>query len=574
MPAREKSHLDETNQCGYRTEVIFWTMVPVLCFAEETTVTNATKRSAARWNFKSIKVLALIACCFITGCGADSFMDPSRTGRFEGYPTTTPVLERIDIIEPKQEFWANAEPPQPTDLLPRELLYFIYPGDIVTLAIYELHQLNSWATLTRRVDAGGYFRVPEVGDIRAAGLTAQQFQDEVKRVLAERVMENPQVDVSVEQSGGLRYTVYGFVQNPGVFTLENPNLRLVDALAIAGGAPFSTDRIYVIRQVVLSDEVRPSFEQSSTPGGVPATRPQVDVESLIEQLDQPNRNGSRNDPNIRPGMLQDVPPSGGDDAPPSTSPAEPLVDIDELESTPPRPPAPSESTQLEPVRPTQQPPVDVDAVRPPQPQSDRSGDSFIYVEERGEWVRVPSTRPSGNQSPEATGMTDEPNLTLNRIIEIDYQLLARGDTSLNIVVRPNDSIYIESPEQGLVYIDGEISRPGVYSLPTMGRLTLSRLISTAGGFAPIAIPEKVDLIRVIGKNREAKIRMNVAAIRQGTEPDIYMKPDDHIIVGTNFWATPLAIIRSGFRATYGFGFILDRNFGNDVFGAPPEDNGF
>jgi hypothetical protein len=53
-----------------------------------------------------------------------------------------------------------------------------------------------------------------------------------------------------------------------------------------------------------------------------------------------------------------------------------------------------------------------------------------------------------------------------------------------------------------------------------------------------------------------------------------MKPDDHIIVGTNFWATPLAIIRSGFRATYGFGFLLDRNFGNDVFGAPPEDNGF
>ncbi len=40
-------------------------------------------------------------------------------------------------------------------------------------------------------------------------------------------------------------------------------------------------------------------------------------------------------------------------------------------------------------------------------------------------------------------------------------------------------------------------------------------------------------------------------------------------VGTNFWAYPLAVIRNGFRASYGFGFLIDRNFGNDIFGAPP-----
>ena len=49
--------------------------------------------------------------------------------------------------------------------------------------------------------------------------------------------------------------------------------------------------------------------------------------------------------------------------------------------------------------------------------------------------------------------------------------------------------------------------------------------------------------------------------------------DDHIIIGTSWVATPLAIIRNGFRATYGFGFLLDRNFGNDVFGAPPTNVG-
>ena len=53
-----------------------------------------------------------------------------------------------------------------------------------------------------------------------------------------------------------------------------------------------------------------------------------------------------------------------------------------------------------------------------------------------------------------------------------------------------------------------------------------------------------------------------------------MQPNDHVIIGTNLIATPLAVIRNGFRMTYGFGFLLDRNFGNDVFGPPPESNPF
>jgi hypothetical protein len=50
---------------------------------------------------------------------------------------------------------------------------------------------------------------------------------------------------------------------------------------------------------------------------------------------------------------------------------------------------------------------------------------------------------------------------------------------------------------------------------------------------------------------------------------VYLKPGDHIIVGTDFWAYPLAVFRNGLRMNYGFGFLLDRNFGNDVFGPPP-----
>ena len=130
-------------------------------------------------------------------------------------------------------------------------------------------------------------------------------------------------------------------------------------------------------------------------------------------------------------------------------------------------------------------------------------------------------------------------------------------------------LYCDTGDVGVVYIDGLIARPGVYNLPTSGKLTLSRLVAAAGGLGELAIPQRVDLVRRIGTDKEACIRVNLAAIRNRAEPDIFLRPDDHINIGTNFWATPLAVIRNGFRMTYGFGFLVDRNWGNDIFGAPP-----
>jgi protein involved in polysaccharide export with SLBB domain len=121
-----------------------------------------------------------------------------------------------------------------------------------------------------------------------------------------------------------------------------------------------------------------------------------------------------------------------------------------------------------------------------------------------------------------------------------------------------------------LYIRGEVSRPGVYQYPTTGeRMTLSEFIISAGDLGPIAVPERISLTRRIGENVQATVSLNYAAIIQKTEPDIFLKPNDTISIGTSWGATPMAIVRNGFRATYGFGFLLDRNFGNDVFGRPP-----
>ena len=84
----------------------------------------------------------------------------------------------------------------------------------------------------------------------------------------------------------------------------------------------------------------------------------------------------------------------------------------------------------------------------------------------------------------------------------------------------------------------------------------------------MAWPERVDIIRQIGPYEQAIVRLDYRAIVQGTEPDLYLKANDVINIGTNGAAVPLAVFRNGLRATYGFGFVLDRNFSDDVFSGP------
>jgi protein involved in polysaccharide export with SLBB domain len=549
---------------------------------------------------------ALAAAAFallLGGCETDSFFDPSRTGRFEYEPTTVPVLDRIAVIEQKEEMWSRATPVMPEDLIPGELSYHLSPGDQVTVGVFELFRAGEWAISSRRIDASGKLRVQGVGDVHVAGLTPQQLEERIVQALAERVMVNAQVDVVVEQGGGMRYTIYGFLGQPGVFTLQQADLRLIDALSLTGGVPITTERIYVIREVALSEEVKPLSERRPENGApeVPATmptEPPVDIEDLIEQLEPPP--GPR--PQISPGMMQqEPPPIDIDDLEPTTAPEQPPATepeslepaetqpttmpeaprpIDELEpATVPAPP-PVDIDVLEPVRAPAQPPIDVDELRKGAAAGEQAnGDSYIYVEERGEWVRV---RPQDGDVavPGPTGAAGAPgggrypadiDLIVERIIAVEYQRLVHGDSSQNLVIRPGDRIYVDGPPQGFIYIDGEIVRAGVYQMPASGTFTLSRLVAASGGLGPFAIPNRVDLTRTIGPLREATIRLDLAAIRQRTQPDIVLKPDDHVIIGTSFIAVPLAVIRNGFRATYGFGFLLDRNFGNDVFGPPPEN---
>lgn len=555
-----------------------------------------------------------------SGCETDSFLDPSRTGYFEWVPTTMPVLKRLDVIETATFDNAIVGPPEPEDLMPGVQEYVFGPGDIVVVEIYELVRRSETERLVRTIDPDGYIRIPVLGSVPASGLSIQQLVDKIKERLVSQniIVRNPIVNVTPEETRSYQYKIIGSVERGGLFALNRPDLRLTDALALAQGAFPSTQKIRIVRTV---QDLRVPPREQTTPDGVtkPATtapvappptgqqapppptgstQPAPDIDSLIEQLNV--RGGAK--PATAPGGAAPAPtpdPAPAPSAPGSngggkSQPIEPPVSPGALrdvaiasssmllaqQATPPKQPSTIDVDSLEPVRIADTPAV-IEGRRQTVTAPPSDGTSFVFDQEKQEWVRVrpgsappPGAAPGGARTGQAAAGTRTPEPARptgppTRVIEINYEQLINGVPGLDVIIRPGDLIYADAGDRGVVYIDGEVNRPGVYQLPEGGRLTVSRLIAAAGGLNQVAIPERCDLIRKVGEDREATIRISVAAIRNRGEPDIYCKPDDHVIIGTNFWATPLAVIRNGFRMTYGFGFLLDRNFGNDVFGAPP-----
>ena len=332
---------------------------------------------------------------------------------------------------------------------------------------------------------------------------------------------------------------------------------------LPGAATQTTPTAVPATEPAVAPVTEPAPAPTSEPTAAPATEPGADPKNIPSKKQ------------TQLGMLR----AASREAPP--------VDID----------------QLEPAKADDRASANLNSTATSNSSDGASGDQFIYDNASQSWVRKSATTTTATSQASTTDSNSTPtgasqsssattdtgnnaglrsvenaknnkkrnagNLEKSVVIDIDYNQLVRGDSTLNIVIQPGDAIYCDSGEVGVVYIDGEISRPGVYNLPTAGRLTLSRLVAAAGGVSELAIPERCDLIRRIGSDKEACVRISLLAIRNRGEPDLFLRPDDHIIVGTNFWALPLSRVRRDLSFPNSIGFQLDRNFGNDVFGAPP-----
>ncbi len=477
----------------------------------------------------------------LTGCETDSFMDPSITGRWEMTPTVMPILDRLSAIEDQPSEPIQAEAIQAQDLIPEVEQYRFGPGDGIEIIIRDFVTPGIEEKFQQPVDSRGYVNIPKLSPIRAGGRTSAELAQLVREAIRDagiRADLNAVVAINIVSQRSQTFSIIGAVQQQQEYFIPKPNYRLLDALSTAGGFNETIEKIYVIRQVALSEPAAGAPPTAPSQPAAPAPDPANRSEPLLDLIDRMSK-PAENKPN--PGMLGE------------------------------RRPREVASARQAP----QPPPIDLPDSRPaatPAPVPAQSSPS-AWVYQNGQWIKNAPAAPEGPGglvgTVGAAGGLSPSEIVTQRVIEVPVSRLLAGDATVNIVVRPGDVIRVPPPKLGVVYVTGQVVRPGPYSLTGDSKLTLLRALDSAGGLGSIAIPERTDLTRIVGAGRQATIRLNVRAIAEQTQPDIYLKPDDRINVGTNFWALPLAVLRGAFRFSYGFGFILDRNFAGDVFGVDP-----
>jgi polysaccharide biosynthesis/export protein len=139
--------------------------------------------------------------------------------------------------------------------------YAVGPRDVLEISVFKVPELSK----SIQVAPTGTINLPLVGEIPAAGRTAQQIEQDLTNRLAAKYLNNPQVTVFIKEHNSQTVTVEGAVMRPGIFPLQG-KLSLVQVVALAGGlnndlyeknvTVFSTIRGERVSKVYDVDDVR------------------------------------------------------------------------------------------------------------------------------------------------------------------------------------------------------------------------------------------------------------------------------------------------------------------------------
>jgi protein involved in polysaccharide export with SLBB domain len=535
-------------------------------------------------------------------------LDPTKTIAIRDENETVAIRTVVDPMEDYRELIPNSEPPSLADLEWSEEDYVMGPGDVVNVYILDLYVEGTEAPVQTTISNEGYVQLPMVPDrVKVGGLTPDQARQAIAHVYAPDYLQNPQVRVEAVQKRQSFFSVTGAVARPSLYNISRKDFRLLEAITDAGDVGQSNLKyVYVIRQTEAGKKLRRATEAPQglalpeAPGQLPplpgaesrpqsglAPRPPTDIMTELRKYE--------------PGVLAAPAPTQPAAAAPAaaSSPASAAASQEFREDmkrvlapgapvTGSRPAKPDLSSFSE-VSTAGAGPESAPAQRP----------AFEWRWENEQWVRVPTGAPTPAPSPAgeaATGVAARPGgevpqtpsapagapgaepgpqdpfgwaqadmSHLVRVIAVNLEKLKEADPKQNIIIRDGDTILVPPLKVGEFYVMGEVLRPGVFNL-TGRKLTVKMALTAAGGFSGLAWPSNSVLIRRLDNDQEIRVPLRLDRIMAGDEPEIEIRADDVIAVGSHVAAPFLAVIRNAFRMTYGFGFIYDRNFAETNFG--------
>ncbi len=103
------------------------------------------------------------------------------------------------------------------------------------------------------------------------------------------------------------------------------------------------------------------------------------------------------------------------------------------------------------------------------------------------------------------------------------------------LVHPQVTVRVAEYSKRRFTILGQVTKPGVYELPSDSTLTLLEAIGMAGGYTRIASPSKITLKRQNQSGEETLLRLDGASMaKDKTSQRFEVQPGDTIMVGESF----------------------------------------
>jgi polysaccharide export outer membrane protein len=101
---------------------------------------------------------------------------------------------------------------------------------------------------------------------------------------------------------------------------------------------------------------------------------------------------------------------------------------------------------------------------------------------------------------------------------------------------PQVSLFIEDYGSKLVYVMGEVQKPGSVAVPAEAKITVVEAISSAGGFTPIAAQDRTRVLRNVN-GQATTYHIDVRAITQQgqKDKDMVLEPNDVVFVPQSFF---------------------------------------
>lgn len=145
------------------------------------------------------------------------------------------------------------------------------------------------------------------------------------------------------------------------------------------------------------------------------------------------------------------------------------------------------------------------------------------------------------------GLTDKADLTRVRVmrmsanrgvvepVNVQSILDGRGLTS-DITLEEGDVIVVPAGPSSVVYLTGNVARPGIFSLRPGEKLTAYTAILQNGGFSKFAKQRGIYVLRAVRDGSKVRLPVDVEEIKRGGRADVILQSGDIIVVPEKFWS--------------------------------------